>query len=152
MKRSILYFIYLCILISTPACKSSQIPQEGELLFSLQKTQCYGTCPAYELKIYPNGYAELEGKAYFRYQGVYQGQVSQDKIDYLITFFQEKNFMKLKDRYTAEITDLPTTYVYFSHKGQSKKVMDYYNAPKALIEMEKELEKVIDVVKWKEKK
>ena len=40
------------------------------------------------------------------------------------------------------ITDLPSTYISFTHKGQTKKIRDYYGAPDKLTELEDLLNKI----------
>ena len=49
------------------------------------------------------------------------------------------DFQNLKNEYTDNITDLPTTYIMV----QNKKIKDYYGAPKKLKELEKMINEIL---------
>jgi len=63
--------------------------------------------------------------------------------------FEETGFFDLEDEYKKKMTDLPTTYIYYSKAGKSKRIMDYYGAPPELKELEKTVGMIIETKRWR---
>ena len=152
-----LFLIVLSIFLFS-SCKSSKdatkagSSQERVLLISMKKTACYGTCPVYELQIYSDLAVNLKGEMHLDKIGIFEAKISRGRLEQIQTMFREADFFSFQDKYSEKITDLPTTYVYFNDSGQEKKVMDYYGAPEALKNLEKELSSFLEELDWKERK
>lgn len=145
--KSIYFFVFLpCFLLACKVQENSQT--ESKLLFSLQRTICLGTCPVYNLEIYENGSMKLVGEKYFDYIGSYTSKISPEEIDRLKALFLKEDFFAFKDRYVTNVTDLPTTYIYFADQEQEKKIMDYAGTPKAIRRLEDALDEVIKNAAW----
>ena len=115
----------------------------------MKKTICYGTCPAYEIKIYDNLKVSLKGEMYLDQIGSFEAKISKARFSELIQLFSEANFFEFENKYYEAFSDLPTTYILFSHNGQSKEIMDYYGAPEALKKLEEEVARLLDELDWK---
>ena len=59
--------------------------------------------------------------------------------------FQPGNFFDFKEKYYSNAVDLPTTYLYFSDKGNNKTVVDYDGAPQELKYLEERIGKLLDL-------
>jgi hypothetical protein len=129
----------------TPSLRSLSVPP----VISLEQTPCYGPCPVFTLKIYPDGWAVLDGTQHLPYLGVYAQQLPPSQVHRLTEQFVAANFFAFQDTYTASISDLPTTYLTFSYGGRSKTIMDYHGAPAALKDLENTLIKLLDAPGWK---
>ncbi|MGE4060611.1 MAG: DUF6438 domain-containing protein, partial [Sphingomonadales bacterium] len=57
--------------------------------------------------------------------GVHEMPVSADAVRALVEKFRAASFFSLKDEYRADMTDLPTTYVFFRTGRHEKVVIDY---------------------------
>lgn len=115
----------------------------------IQKTSCYGKCPVYEMKIFKSGKIILKGEKNMDKIGNYVTKISKKELKSLIRNFDQIDFFNINDEYTARITDLPTTYLSFNNKNQSKTIKDYHGAPKELKDLEKRIENYLQLSSWK---
>ena len=131
-------FLILCSVFL--ACGLIKKPElsETELIISLQRTACFGTCPIYKIEIYTDGSGTYTGTRFVENIGFSKFQLSKSDINKILEYAKKIGFSKLKDEYFEPITDLPTTYITI----KDKQVKDYTGAPKKL----KNLEKLIDKI------
>jgi Domain of unknown function (DUF6438) len=153
IKRSIIKFIFMKILVlllclgALGSCKSHKkmtekstetviqvIPKE---VFALEMTPCYGTCPSYKVVVFDNDSLVYEGMRHVAKEGNLSKKLSQGTVNQLVEKFRGANFFKFQNQYTSNMTDFPTTYISFTDKGVTKKIMDYYKAPESLRQLEK---------------
>jgi hypothetical protein len=112
-------------------------------VITLQKTECYGTCPVYTITIYGTGKVLFEGVKHVKKEGKFQKQLKPSEVNKLFNAFECANFSDFKNEYDEErISDLPTTYISFEHRGFKKRIKDYYNAPEELKKLEKLVEDI----------
>ena len=120
-----------------------------ELIISLERTPCYGTCPIYKMKIFSDGSAFYHGERFVEKIGNYEFSVSKETINYILKKADEIGFFELEEKYTANITDLPKTITFIKNGKNKKRVVDYYGAPKTLKEFESLVDGCIDYRKMK---
>ena len=113
--------------------------QSPKIIISLEKTACFGRCPAFKIIIYNNGEALYNGLKFVKKVGEHDLKVSKREIDKILSKAKKIGFNNLKNEYTERITDLPTTYIMINNK----KIKDYYGAPSKLKDLEKMIEKII---------
>jgi len=154
-SNTLLNFLLTIILsVALFACQTAKksidaaSTQEASLVISIKKTACYGTCPVYELQIYSDLSVTLKGEQYVDKIGEFQASINQVKLNELKDLFRDADFFSFEDKYWEAFTDLPTTYVYFTDGGKSKKIMDYHGAPRSLKELENEVAKLLDELEW----
>jgi hypothetical protein len=87
------------------------------LKITLQRTTCYGNCPAYEVQIDGNGDVVFDGKR--------RRNISREALQALLEVFRKANYFSLDREYRILATDLPTYIVSVSIDGQSMSVEDY---------------------------
>jgi len=104
-------------------------------VIQMSKGPCFGTCPVYDLTIKGNGEAMLVAKKFMDYEGTFNRTLKQEQVDALIGAFLDANFFEYEDAYTANVTDLPTTWITFTHDGRTKKVKAYYDIPESLVSL-----------------
>ncbi len=122
---------------------------QSHLVISLTKTQCFGQCPAYDFELYADCTAKFNGKNFTEKMGFWESTVTKEQLNALISEFEKASFFTFEDRYYKEISDLPTTYIYYSNGSMEKKVMDYYGAPVELKNLELKVEELIEQLEWK---
>lgn len=123
--------------------------EKRELIISLERTACYGTCPIYKMEIFSDGSAFYHGERFVDNLGDYEFFVSKETINYILNKSSEIGFFNMEDRYTSNITDLPKTIILIKKDNQKKKIIDYYGAPKELKEFESLVDGCIDYRRMK---
>lgn len=140
-------FIWLAIL-TVMSCTLSAQESEPSVVISLQKTQCFGNCPAFKFEIYSDLRAKYSGTAHVEHLGDWSATLTNEQHQNILKEFEESDFFQFDDRYYQEISDLPTTYVTYSDGDKVKKVMDYYGAPEKLKQIEAKVEQLIEQLEW----
>ncbi len=152
----------------SPAQSASPTPIPPDTLIKLERTVCYGSCPAYTLTISANGTVTYDGKAFVKTKRPSQGHITQDQVSQLIDAFLNANYFSLKDRYTSLSdgcptgwTDNPTATTSLRLNGKSKTIVHYYGCrevdspghsggvwPPALFQLEKRIDEIVGTAKW----
>ena len=142
-------YIGLLLIIALSSCKAgNQVSRKAEVgkiikVVSIRKTACFGTCPEYECTIYSNRSAVFKGKNYVPFKGQKEFVLTEDDFVDIKDRLETIGFFDLEDRYFKDVSDLPTTYLYFNNYTQEKMIMNYYGAPEKLREAEIFLEEKI---------
>lgn len=121
-----------------------EIKDWSSLRISLQRTMCYGTCPAYTVTIAGDGTVTWHGGHYVRVGGDATGHIAPEKVRELFERFRKAEFFWLHDSYISMITDFPTQNVTIAFDGHSKSVRDYAGPMIGMPEVVGELERAID--------
>ena len=142
-----LAFIALFLLVVS--CKSSrQQKVESVVIIMMEKTACMGTCPVYKFEVFLDKTARYHGKANVDLIGEYQTTLSEAQLEYLKNSFAEADYFTFANVYSAQLTDLPTTFLYYNNGRESLKVTDYWGAPEELKDLENQLEEFIKTLDW----
>ena len=101
-------------------------------MIKMSKGVCFGTCPVYDITIDGTGKATYTGKRFVDKVGNFTKTFTPEETNRLFRKFEKADFFAFENEYTAEVTDLPTTFITLEHKGQSKKIKAYYGTPESL--------------------
>jgi hypothetical protein len=126
-----------------------------DLLASLHRTPCFGSCPAYKVEIFKDGTVKYKGMGYVKRIGFFSAKADSDFMAELQKQAQTINYMKLGNKYPAEnveMTDLPKTISYIRVGNDGKQIINNFDAPKELVAFERWFEKHIETLKWQEAK
>ena len=127
---------------------------------TLERTVCFGTCPAYRVTISSDGTVTFEGRQYTKTKGLATGHISANDFRKLVSEFEKIDYFSLPDRYapgTKEcprvITDMPAANTSIRLKGRSKSVSHYHGCGNAgalakLTELENKIDEVAGTQKW----
>lgn len=128
-----------------------------EVVIQLERTRCYGSCPAYKLTIHGDGRVEYEGKDNVKMKGKKDGHIDRGDVKRIVSEFDKAKYFLL-DQYTEEhcpscrlCTDMPTVITEIRVKGVSHKVDHYHGcacAPKALWDLEEIVDKIARTEQW----
>ena len=127
----ILFSIFLCCGLQKKTTTS-----EKDVIISLQRTACFGTCPIYKIEIDKDGSGSYTGTKFVKNIGVTKFNLSKTQLNLILTQAEAIGFINMKEEYSEPISDLPTTFIQI----RNKKIKDYAGAPKTL----KNLENLID--------
>jgi hypothetical protein len=148
---TIIFAIVLMVSCGTTKKAATNTPadEKASIVISYYQTTGYSpTAPEYTIELYSNKQMYLDGKKNLDKTGKYMRVLSDKEFSQLVQAFVDADFFSLKDEYTAEITDLPTRYVFFAYNGQEKKIRDYYGAPENLKALEYSIQSFLDRVGW----
>ena len=146
----------LLIFVTMTSEKCSKEDTKGskytaETMVVMSKTTCFGKCPAYTITIDGTGAALYKGKMFVEKEGEYIKSFTVTETTVLLDAFAEADFWSFEKEYTADITDLPTTYLTFKHDGKEKKIRMYYEVPKKLKELEALVVAMAESEGWEKK-
>lgn len=136
--------IAFSLLFGAPAVPSSL----DNTVISMKRTVCFGSCPDYELTIYGNGTVIYEGHNFVAITGKRSAIVPSEDVRELVSDFYDINYFSLRDEYTAQVTDLPTTTTSIRIDGRFKQIIDYYGAPEELRQLEDKIDDIANSEIW----
>lgn len=118
----------------------------------LSRTGCLGTCPAYRVEIHGDGTVLYDGGLFVAITGHHRSSAPHEIVKQLLEAFQTAHYMTLRDRYTWNVTDLPTIKVRLSADGKSKEIVDYggerAGMPKSVSALEEAIDRLSDSARW----
>lgn len=126
-------------------------PRPDSLLFSLKRTACFGTCPAYEYQLYKNGTLFYIGRHYVEKEGIYRTTAGEHVIDLIAIEAQKIDYFNLASYYPEdrrkEITDISYTVTYLHLGSQSKEIVNKkIDAPEELTRFENYADSLLSTV------
>lgn len=121
-----------------------QIKDWSSLRISLERTMCYGTCPAYTVTIAGDGTVTWHGVRFVKVQGDATAHIPPEKVHALFERFRRAEFFWLFDEYVSHVTDLPSQHTSIAFDGRQKTVLDYAGQMTGMPEVVSELERAID--------
>lgn len=145
-----IFLICGCTQNITPICLNT-FPSNYDINnveITLERTECYGTCPAYSLNIFGNGTVVYNGQMHVAVQGIKTSQISQDKVIELINEFKAADYFCLQDEYTEPVTDMPTTITSINIGGKTKRISDYVSGPDKLKTLENKIDEISGDATW----
>jgi hypothetical protein len=130
--------------------------RDPNLLITLERTACFGTCPMYTLTIYQDGRVEYTGKDFVTVKGDQTGKITPAQVQVLVEAFKNADYFNLQDEYTTPVTDLPTTITSFTFEGNTKTIRNYGGclhdspvpAPQALCDLENKIDEITNSIQW----
>jgi uncharacterized protein DUF6438 len=129
-------------------------------VITLERTVCYGTCPAYKLTIFDDGKVVYEGKEFVKRKGKAEGQISKAALDELVREFERIDYFKLDDQYTDDPkncpeswTDYPSATTSLNWKGKTKTVLHYHGCRGSavldhLTALENKIDEAVNTKRW----
>ena len=138
------YCLWICMLVFV-ACKSNEkTPDaftEKDVVFTFERTACFGTCPEYKLTVYHTGEALFEGRKNTQWIGTYTCEdCERQMIAKILQTATDIKFWDMQDKYDPGVTDLPSTITMINTQAEPKTVVNVLDGPASL----KELESLID--------
>lgn len=151
-----------CAALALLACAprpAVQTPASLEdVLISLERGPCFGTCPVYRLTVDGAGQVRYEGRAHVSVVGRDSAVLPQSEVRRLLDEFDRAGFAQLADQYTAGqpscplyAPDSPTAITSLTQSGATKRVEHDYgcaDVPRALTALERLIDDVIGSDRW----
>lgn len=102
------------------------------LFFSLERTPCLGTCPAYRIRVYATGRATYEGISHVERKGPHQATLDRRVLETLLREAEAIGFFDLQDSYDRPVTDIPSTRLRMVSGTRDKSILARTGVPPAL--------------------
>ena len=122
----------------------------GIIEIGIERTGCFGSCPAYTFFVKSNGEFHYHGGNYAKRSGDFTGTVPEWAFNNLAQFIRDADYMELETNYRTSITDNPTTYTMVVVNGKKKVISNYANAgPTKLWAIENLIDDLMSKAEWK---
>jgi hypothetical protein len=118
------------------------------LYFRMDRTPCFGQCPVYTVNVFRSGWALLEGRQFFDYEGTYTTKFNEEELDRIQKMAKDIGYAKLRHVYDAPVTDLPSSATIVNSQDVQHWVYNRMNAPDELRNFESEMESMIKDKQW----
>ena len=122
------------------------------LRITLQRTQCYGPCPAYSVEVKGTGEVTFVGNTNVLITRQHHAQLPKPSIEALLAAFRQADYFSLKDNYSMMVTDSPTYKTSIEFDGQKKSVRDHVGLrvgmPEAVTNLEDSVDRIVGTQKW----
>lgn len=147
------YLLVLSFVLSADCIANAQ----EKPVITLRRTGCFGTCPVYSVEIFENGRVIYTGSQFVQVSGERTSAIPKADVEKLVHDFLRIGYFSLKASYethknpdgTVEmISDLPTTYTSLRIGERTKSVKDYASAPRALKDLEWEIDRAANTHRW----
>jgi len=124
----------------------------NSVTISLQRTSCFGRCPAYRLVIRGDGSVDYDGHAFVAAKGLQFGSMPREKIAELIAIIERADFYSLQDVYGGCGSDASDAYLRVEIEGHSKEVRDcmgeWHGMPHSVAQLELAIDRLSGVETW----
>ena len=147
------YFDTLNVTITGSATgTTSPFNTKEELVITLERTACFGTCPVYSLKIKGDGTVIYAGEDFVQTEGIQETTISIEAIEQLVTEFEKADYFSLNDSYTSfGVSDMPSVNTSISIGDRTKAIKHYLgdlSAPEQLTELEDKIDEIVNSAQW----
>ncbi len=134
MKKTILGFITIGVLIFS-ACAQQKKTTKGTVFANsgkkalgieqivMERTACFGTCPAYRIIINKDGQTKYISRYYTEYEGTFEKQLDQEKTAELFNEFAKYHVDTCQEEYKSLVQDLPGIIYEFTYKNGKEQVI-----------------------------
>lgn len=152
---------YVEVITNPPSTKDAHdCPEPNEIevpkvigagdFVELSRSGCYGTCPAYKVRIDSDGRVTWSGKVFVDAVGERHSQISLDAAQALLKQFQSGDFWGLCGGYSRGVTDSASSQIQVRIGGREKTVWNYADsAPEREAVLEDRIDEVADTHQWR---
>jgi Domain of unknown function (DUF6438) len=120
----------------------------GKAVITLERTVCFGKCPAYTLKIDGRGKVDYNGLDFVAVTGAQSSQITPEAVKGLVDEFFKIDYFALQDSFDSPITDVPSYTTSLSIDGKTKTVFNRAGGPEALHALENKIDEVANSAQW----
>ena len=136
----------MIVALMVTSCKTPQKTKSNDSanLFSMKSTSCMGECPLYELSIDESYTVYFNGIQYTNISGKMSKKLSAEDKKMVMGVIEKVKWSKLEDKYTSNMSDLPSYVFSYQSNGMIKKVSQYGSEPESLNALRKNLLAIVD--------
>jgi hypothetical protein len=150
LKISLLLFALFVAASCSFTPKSSLAKDRYQISeIALERSGTWGLKSGYKLVLHSNGSGEYNGDVDAKRKGKYQGMISRDQFEQLARLIAANDFLLLKDKYHALVTDTDTVMVSIVYSGGRKTVEDFgRGGGDKLTQIEQSIDTIAEQIVW----
>lgn len=119
----------------------------------LKTTMCYGTCPVFELAVFPDGRVIYYGELYVMRRGLQKASLASATVDQLRRAIDDSHVATLNPKCCdcTTVTDAPATFLTIADDGRLTSITHYHGcslAPGSLRVLEDVIIEITGAIKW----
>jgi len=140
-----------CTPLASPSSAAPTQNTFSDLMITMERTACHGTCPVYKLSIQGNGDVTYNGQDFVQVKGKQTAGLSLVQIQDLVSAFEQAKFFTLRDYTHEDTTDSPSAITSITLNGKTKTVNHYYgdnSAPQGLFDLESKIDEITNSRQW----
>jgi len=123
--------------------------KHGITEIGVERTICFGTCPAYTFIVKSDGTFRYKGEEHAKRKGEFTGRIELWDFHRLAQFIKDSGYMNLENDYFRAVTDNPTTFTTVVLEGRRKIVRNYADAgPTKLWAIEQLIDDLMNKAEW----
>lgn len=130
-----------------------EIRDWSKLQITLERTSCFGRCPAYKVEIHGDGSVVYTGISSVAVTGQHLDRISREALEQIVEAFRRANYFSLANEYVGCAVDCPLYRTSVSIDGQRKSVTDFGGKkvfmPDVVSDLEDSIDRIADTAKWK---
>jgi hypothetical protein len=116
----------------------------------LSRSSCYGTCPAYSVRVQADGKVLWDGGEYVEVRGKRQAQIGEGAARDLLKKFLTSEFWSYCSGYSRNATDLSSSEVSVKLAGKTREINDYGDSsPLPMRALMYEIDRATDSHRWR---
>jgi hypothetical protein len=116
----------------------------------IERSACFGKCPAYTLIVNGDGTFQYHGKEFTKRRGDWHGTVDAKQLAVILAYISEMGYFKLMDEYTVGYSDLPGAYTMVRTRTRKKIIYNYGDSgPAKLNALQDMIDRLLGDAKWK---
>lgn len=121
----------------------------GVTEIGIERTVCYGTCPAYAFIAKSDGTFRYIGERHVERNGNYNGTISVWHYNALARYILDSGYMDLESTYKPSVTDNPTVFTTVVVNSKRKTISNYaHGGPSKLWAIEQLIDGLMSGAKW----
>lgn len=133
---------------------SGKAPAPRSIVATLDRTACFGTCPAYRLTIWSDGRVEWEGRSFVKVKGRKTATLTEADLKALRAAFAEARYFDLGEGFDCyEMTDNPSATTSYQEGGRSRTIRHYHGCRSkegaaTLSKLEDRIDAITGTARW----
>lgn len=144
MERLLLFLtiaLFLGSCAGSKAIRNTEVPDNFSM--KLERTVCFGRCPAFTLSLNAAGEVEYEALRFAPDSSSVPSRLGKRKLKEIVYLLKKADLPQYSDRYDAEISDLPAAILQCQVGDMKKSIFMRYQTPEELNSLVKNIEALI---------
>jgi Domain of unknown function (DUF6438) len=125
--------------------QTSSVPSDFSI--TLERTDCLGSCPGYDVTILADGSVHYNGKFYVHVKGARSKIIPVSNVEKLVQTLLDENFFAWEEKKGACL-DFPDVSITVTLNGQHKHVYEGCNRPGQVLKLADTVDKVAGIKGW----
>ena len=151
MKASVVATALAVLLAAAIALRAQDTAPRSGLSVVLTRSNCFGSCPEYEVTIWGSGRVRYQGREFVRVKGVRERTIPVPEVQKLVRRLQEEHFFQW-DESDAVCLDFPEVHISASLGSQRRHVVEGCNRPGKVLSLAAEIDRIAGSQRWVKKR